>query len=192
VRFVLSLSWSPIDSEQRTDIWPECVSNPQREHRGNENESDPHQIPEPRLDQEKMIAVLESSALVHVWCLRRSRVSLHEPKSLTSESGAPRILMETRPFNAQETKRATRMPRPRKPGGMSCLSVPPPSWLLSIAHTQIARAQRTVSRPLPQNPRRTASASSSRAGPCTSMERRPCAKTSRHPTRKPSESGPRN
>jgi hypothetical protein len=42
----------------------------------------------------------------------------------------------------------------------------------------------------PQKPRWTTSASSSSAGPCTSIGRWPWANTSRHPTRNPSQSGP--
>ena len=51
--------------EERAEVWTECVSNPQGEHRGKQHEDESHHVPESPLDNEHLVTILESPTLVH-------------------------------------------------------------------------------------------------------------------------------
>ena len=53
-------------SEQRTDVGSERVTDPDREQRRNKNEGDAHGGPQPTLDAECVVAILDSPLLIHV------------------------------------------------------------------------------------------------------------------------------
>ena len=53
-------------SEQRTDVRSERVTDPDREQGRNKSEGDAHGGPQPTLDAERVVAILNSPLLIHV------------------------------------------------------------------------------------------------------------------------------
>jgi hypothetical protein len=53
-------------SEQRTDVWSERVTDPDREQDRHEGEGDAYCGPQSTLDAKSLVAVLNSPLLIHV------------------------------------------------------------------------------------------------------------------------------
>ena len=99
-------------SEERTQVGTERKANREGERRWNEHEAEPYQRPEPSLEEQSIVTVLNSSTLVHMMLSASpgSRVFPSDVKSQPIEPGAAENAGDLRTQMLDANGGATAMP----------------------------------------------------------------------------------